>query len=80
VFVERFANGKWTVQKLPADGTAPAIDGLAGSSSENLWAVGTAWSGKICQSPQRAISYRHESSWKIVPTALPVTTTDAPRC
>jgi hypothetical protein len=80
VFMEHLVQGKWTIQWLAAADTSPTINALAGTSRTNVWAVGTGWTGKVCQSPQRAISYHHTINWKIVATAAPVSTTEAPRC
>jgi hypothetical protein len=78
VFMEEFANGKWSVAKVPAGGNGSSVIAFAATSHRNIWAVGGAFTGKVCASSDRPLSYHHTSRWKIVPAAAP--TEAAPDC
>ncbi|MGO9196982.1 MAG: hypothetical protein ACLQK4_07610 [Acidimicrobiales bacterium] len=71
VFMEEFAKGKWSVEKVPAVGHGPSLAAFAGSSSRNIWAVGQYFTGKICVSPELPLTYHHTSAWKVVAAAAP---------
>jgi hypothetical protein len=70
VFMEEFTKGKWSVEKVPS-ADVYLLDGFAASSSSNIWAVGDYFTGKVCASPTRPLSYHHTSTWKLVAAAAP---------
>ena len=67
-FVEKFTKGKWSVGSLPVAGNGSYIGGLAAAASSDVWGVGSDFTGKICSTPERTITYHYTSSWKLVAT------------
>lgn len=68
-FTEQFSKGKWSLSTLPAGGNGSSILDLAGSSSSDIWGVGSYFTGKVCDSSSAPLAYHHTSSWTLSSTS-----------
>jgi hypothetical protein len=65
-FIEKFSGGKWTTVKIPSAGNGSNITSFASKATDNVWAVGGVFTGKICQSNMVPISYHYVTSWHLI--------------
>lgn len=79
---ERYSKGKWALVKPSSTVTNPEISGLAGSATDNLWAVGDHWTGKVCASTFVPVAYHFTKSWSVTHPAAGAAALEAvdPRC
>jgi hypothetical protein len=79
---ERYSKGKWALVRPSSTVANPEVLGLGGSATDNVWAVGEHWTGKVCASNFVPVAYHLTKSWSITHPAAGAAALDAvdPRC
>lgn len=71
-FSERFSKGKWSIVSMPSSGNGSSISQLVAAGTSDVWAVGSAFTGKVCSSSEVPTSFRYVRSWteETVPVSI----------